>query len=41
MDFGGIRHDLLYVQYLKNTFSKPNDVDMSNLFLIVKSEKAE
>ena len=44
IDFGVIQHDLLYVKKLKklsNTLSKPTDVGMSNLFLIVKSEYAE
>ena len=41
MDFGAIRHDLLYVKNLNNTLRKPTDVGMSNLSLIVKSENAE
>ena len=41
MDFGDIRHDLLYVKNLENTLRKPTDLGMSNLFLIVKSENAK
>ena len=41
MDFGDIRHDLLNVRNLSNTLGKPTDVDMSNLFLIIKSESTE
>ena len=41
IDFGVIRHDLLYVKKLSNMLSKPTDVGMSNLFLIVKSKYSE
>ena len=32
MDFGDIRHDLLYMKNLNNTLRKPTDVGMSNFF---------
>ena len=41
MDFGDIRHDLLYVRNLNSTLRKPTDVGMSNLVLLVKSENTE
>ena len=41
MDFGDIRHDLLYLKNLNDTLRKSTDVGMSNLFLIVKSENAK
>ena len=41
MDFGDIRHDLLYVKNLNNTLRKPTNVGMSTLFLIVKSKNTE
>ena len=37
MDFGDIRHDLLYVRNLNITLRKPTDVGMSSLFLMVKA----
>ena len=41
MNFGDIRHDLLYVRNLNNTLRNSTVVGMSNLFLKVKSENAE
>ena len=38
MDFGDIRHDLLYVKNLNKTLRKPTDVGTSNLFLKIKAK---